>query len=433
MEGKKPKAWRVGRLGRATLLLGVAGATAAGLVLGAGVAQAGVGTDPGGVSLSPATGSTSSSPTWSTNTPCPSTSNGSAVFRIEEGGGNTFSISGTVAGPITSNIAATPLLDPISTIQRLAGLANGGTDELVVYCFSQGGLNGTSVPYMSTYLTISADGTTYSTSSTPPAATATTTTLTASPNPATTGGTITLTATVSDADNSTPAGAVQFEVGGSDIGSPVTVGACTTGTTPTCTATTTTTISTASTYNLSAVFNPNSTSYANSTGNYSETVNPPTSPTSGSEPLAVTVPASGSFTLTVATGTVTLTVNGSSATGALNPVTVSDTRNTFPGWSVSGQESNFTGTPSGTISGDQLGWVPNDTSLGTGVVVGPSVAPGTSPGGLGDTAAVLASATAPNGSGTSVLGAALTLDIPAAAPAGTYAGVMTITAVTSLA
>jgi hypothetical protein len=59
------------------------------------------------------------------------------------------------------------------------------------------------------------------------------------------------------------------------------------------------------------------------------------------------------------------------------------------------------------------------------------VAPG-SPG-LGTTAAVLASATAPLGFGTSVLGANLTLVIPALAFAGPYTGTLTVTAVTALA
>jgi hypothetical protein len=147
----------------------------------------------------------------------------------------------------------------------------------------------------------------------------------------------------------------------------------------------------------------------------------------------VSIPATGSFTLTVATGTVELAVSGTSATGALNPITVSDTRNTYPGWSVSGQTSDFTGSGSaagGTISGNQLGWVPTDTSLGTGAVLGGTVAPA-SPG-LGSTAAVLASALAGGGNGTSGLGANLTLDIPATVAAGPYAGTLTITAITSL-
>jgi phosphate transport system substrate-binding protein len=153
----------------------------------------------------------------------------------------------------------------------------------------------------------------------------------------------------------------------------------------------------------------------------------------GSEPLFVVVPATGSFTLTVATGTVELAASGATAAGALNPITVSDTRNTYPGWSVSGQASDFTGSGSaagGTISGNQLGWTPTETSLGPGAVLGGTVAPA-SPG-LGSTAAVLASALAGGGDGTSALGANLTLDIPASAAAGPYASTLTITAVTSL-
>jgi hypothetical protein len=419
MQGKKPKPTRVGRLARAALLLGVATATASALVLSAGVAHAAVGDEPGDVSLSPTSGATSLTPTWATTVACNTGFQGSAIFRLVEASGATTDISaGTNA--VTTAFSGT-LTASIATLQAADSIA-AGTYELVIVCYSGDSETGTASPEMDTWLTIS--GTSYTTSNTPPAATATSTSLTASPNPATTGGTITLTATVTDSDSSTPAGTVQFEVGGTDIGTPVTVSSGT--------ATTTTTISTAGTYELSAVYSPTSPSYASSTGTYSETVNAPTTPTSGSEPLSVTIGPSGSFTLTVATGTVTLTVSGTSATGALNPVTVSDTRNTFPGWSVSGQESNFTGTTTGaTISGNQLGWVPTDTSLGTGVVLGGTVAPAAP--GLGTTAAVLASATAPNGSGTSVLGANLTLDIPTGQEADTYAGTMTITAVTSLA
>ena len=424
MQGKKPKSLRVGRLGRAALMLGVATATAGALVLGAGAAYAGVGLEPGDVALSPTSGSVNSTPTWATTTGCPAAYQGSAVFRIEEGGGNTFTMSPVVAS-VASPFSGT-LQDPISTIVSLAGLANGGTAELVVYCFSGSSLQGTSSPEMSTFLTLSSDGTTYSTSSTGPAGpTSTTTNLIASPNPAQVGATVTLTATESAADSTNPAGSIQFESGGTDIGTAVAVNSSGV-------ATTTTTFAAAATVTLSAVFTPtNTTGYASSTGTYSETVTT-TNPNSGSEPLQVTIPASGSFTLTVATGTVNLTVSGSNATGALNPVTVSDTRNTFPGWQVTGQESTFNGSGSSagyTISGNQLGWMPSDTSLGTGVTLGPAVTPA-SPG-LGTTAGVLAQAAAPNGTGTSVLGANLTLAIPASAAAGPYAGTMTITAVTA--
>jgi Bacterial Ig-like domain (group 3) len=254
----------------------------------------------------------------------------------------------------------------------------------------------------------------------------TTTVLTASPSPATAAQTVTLTAAVTAANGSSPAGSVQFEAGGTAIGSPVTVSGGM--------ASTTATFAAAGTESLAALFIPECTAaYKSSTGSLSLTVRAAVPPSHGSIPLAVTVPAAGGFTLTVAPGTVTLTVSGSAAASALNPVTVTDDRNTQPGWSVLGQAHDFTGSGSAagsTISGNQLGWVPTSTSLATGAALGPTVAPG-SPG-LGATAAVLASAAAGGGVGTSLLGANLTLAIPPPAAPGPYASTMAVTAITSL-
>jgi hypothetical protein len=164
-------------------------------------------------------------------------------------------------------------------------------------------------------------------------------------------------------------------------------------------------------------------------------VDPP-APYSGAVPLAVQDPPVGTFTLTVdITDTVTLAASGSSATAATTPITVTDTRNAFPGWSVSGQDSGFTGsgTAAGaTIPGDQLGWAPTSTgTLPEGVTLGSPVTPANP--GLGSAPAVLASVHAGigNGSGTTVLGANLTLLIPAPQAAGPYTGTLTITAVDS--
>jgi hypothetical protein len=255
-----------------------------------------------------------------------------------------------------------------------------------------------------------------------PATTATSVTFTASPNPAAEDTTVKLTASISAADGTKPAGTVQFEVDGTDIGSPA-------GITSLGTASTSTTFTSPGIENLSAVYTPTNSNYAGFTATYQEIV---TGPYFNVEPVTVTVPASGSFILTVATGTVNLAVSGATATGVLNPVTVSDTRNTYPGWSVTGQASNFagSGTAAGqTISGNQLGWVPTDTSLGTSVTLGATVTPA-SPG-LGTTAATLASATPGHGFGTSALGANMTLDLPALAFAGSYSDTLTITAVTT--
>jgi hypothetical protein len=126
-------------------------------------------------------------------------------------------------------------------------------------------------------------------------------------------------------------------------------------------------------------------------------------------------------------------VSGATATGALSQITVTDTRNTFPGWAVTGQAADFAGSAAAagaTIPAGQLGWVPTDTSLATGAVLGPTVAPG-SPGLA--TAALLASAVSGRGTGTTLLGADLTLDIPLAAIAGPYTSTLTVTAVTAQA
>jgi hypothetical protein len=426
MNWPKLKSPKVGRLRRTALYLGVAGGLAGGMLLGAVPAHAALGTEPGDLQVVPATGSTSSTPTWATTVGCPTGYQGSALVEEVYSDGATFS---SVSAVVNSNVEALTgaftgsFNVTFSEMQSIGSIPNGGTQEIFVQCASGIGGTGNVQNDMDVWVTYSSDGTTYSTSNTPPQ-TGTTTTLAASPTSATTCQTVTLTATVTDADSSTPAGSVQFEAGGTDIGGTVAV---TDGV-----ATTTTTFPTAGTIALTAVYTPTSSSYATSTGTASETVTTGTGCNTGAEPISVTIPATGTFTLTVPTGTVNLTVSGSTATGALNTISVSDTRNTYPGWSVSGQEANFTGSGTaagGSISGNQLGWAPTDTSLATGAVLGPSVTPA-SPG-LGTTAAVLASAVPGGGVGTSGLGANLTLDIPATAIAGPYAGSMTITAVTT--
>jgi hypothetical protein len=242
----------------------------------------------------------------------------------------------------------------------------------------------------------------------------TTTSLTAWLNPT---ATVTLMAAVSAADGSVPAGAVQFEAGGADIGSPVAVTSGRATTTASVTAETTP-------VTLTAVFTAASSGYLSSAGGYAETLSHP----AGAQSLAG-VAASGTFTVTIASGTVNLTVSGLTATGTLEDITVTDTRSDSPGWSVSGQDSGFTGsgTAAGrSISGDQLGWAPAAVgALQGGATLGGTVAP-VSPG-LGSSAAVLAAAAPGCGAGTNVLSASLTLAIPPSAAAGPYSGTLTIT------
>jgi hypothetical protein len=132
------------------------------------------------------------------------------------------------------------------------------------------------------------------------------------------------------------------------------------------------------------------------------------------------------------------------ATGALNQVTVVDTRDTDPGWTVNGRMGTFTqALPGATISGDELGWTPAKTSdtgavtfsdgstydqtVAAGGIVAPNRPNGT---GLGSSSGkVLGNAVATKGLGIAVLDGALLLWIPITARTGNYTGVLTITAV----
>jgi hypothetical protein len=214
---------------------------------------------------------------------------------------------------------------------------------------------------------------------------------------------------------------VQFEVGGTAIGTPVALDS-------NGVATMTTTFAAAGTQAVSAVFMPlEAAEYNGSVGTVS--VVTVTQSNAIGIMLTTTVAPSGAFTFSVSTSaTITMTVNGNTATGAMNPVTITDTRNTYPGWSVLGQETDFTNPtshPAGDIPGNQLGWAPNGV-LSNGVALGGAVTPAAP--GLGTTAAVLASAPAGTGFGTSTVGAELILAIPPTVPSGAYAGVLTLTA-----
>jgi hypothetical protein len=132
------------------------------------------------------------------------------------------------------------------------------------------------------------------------------------------------------------------------------------------------------------------------------------------------------------------------ASALLNTVTVVDTRDTDPGWTVNGHMGTFTQPlPGAIISGDELGWTPaktSDTGLVTfsdgstydqTVLAGPVVAPNQPNGtGLGSSSGkVLGSAIATKGLGIAVLDGALNLWIPITARTGNYTGVLSITAI----
>ncbi len=154
--------------------------------------------------------------------------------------------------------------------------------------------------------------------------------------------------------------------------------------------------------------------------------------------LEVTVPAApqepaGEFTWTiggtagaVSLGTAQADASAFTASGALKPVTVTDTREGQPAWTINGSVSAFTdGTSS--FPGSNLGWTPAVTSSTVDAVAGLAVAPAT---GSGLSApATLASAPAGHAKGTATIDAALALRLPLSTPAGDYSGVLTLTAV----
>ena len=439
---EKRKWGTAGRLRRGAVLLGVLGLTAGAAVMTtAGSALAAVGTQPGHLALNPPTGPASSTPTASVDEGCPAGFQTSAQISVFQTSGTLVSrFSVTVSSGLTGPFSTT-LDGSIQALFNTAGLGStGGTLEFVMECYTGAGGTGTAQPFQSEFVSLNTTTGQYSTSATNNL-TATTTTLTA-PTTTTVGATVNLSASVTAADSTTPAGTVQFMVNGTNLGTPVAVN---TGgvATP---ATTTTSFPATGSESLSAVFTPTATTYAGSTGTAQTTVQAAGTQTAGTEPVTVTVPQSGTLTVTVAPGTVALspatpaTTPDETASGTLQNVTVTDSRNFVPGWAVSGQESNFTGSgtaATSTISGNALGWTPTAVgSLAGNAVLGATVAPsgantGSTGPGLGTTAAVLAQAHAGNGFGTNVLSANLLLDIPSAALAGPYAGNLTVTFVVS--
>ncbi|QXE34689.1 Ig-like domain-containing protein [Streptomyces sp. GMY02] len=120
--------------------------------------------------------------------------------------------------------------------------------------------------------------------------------------------------------------------------------------------------------------------------------------------------------------------------GALNPVTLTDTRAGNPGWTVSGQVSDFSDGATHAINGQNLGWTPNviDHVSAQTVTAGAKVdaAAGAEPSDSG-TAGLKSSHTLANGKGlgTSHLGADLSLNVPTSTVAGTYTATLTLTAI----
>jgi hypothetical protein len=147
------------------------------LVFAGAALAAGVGTEPGSLSLSAATGALSSTPTWSTTDGCPANFQGSAQLAEFDGSGNLISrISPAVGVGITSAFSGSldgpvgPLLATINgSGQGGITASNPGTEEWAVGCWSLAGATGSSCYSQSLFVSIAAGATTYSTSATAPA------------------------------------------------------------------------------------------------------------------------------------------------------------------------------------------------------------------------------------------------------------------------
>jgi Bacterial Ig-like domain (group 3) len=413
---------RTAKVRRLALMLGLVAATVGIGLVAAIPANAAVGTELGHVSLSPATGPLSTTPTWSADDNCAAPFNVTAFLAA-------YDLSGNQVTGLSANITGAPVAPfggPLQASWQFfidnSILQANTTYEIDVLC---GDVNGTPHAQQYTYVTLGASGGTYTMTNTPPSnGTPTTTSLSVSPSTAAPGDPVNLSATVTP---SNAAGNVQFFDGGTMIGSPVPVSGGTA-------AATVSTLSCGS-HQIIAKFVPTDPNAfgASQSGAQPLTISGSACALQGAETINVAFPSTGAFTFTVSGTPVdlgTATANGSNleATGNLSPATVSDTRNSAPGWSVAGQVGDFSdGTH--TIDGNSLGWTPAVTTQDPAgdVVAGPKVNPGSNPGlkqGSG-----LASAAVNKGAGTTVLGGSLDLVVPSTQNAGSYSATLTLTAI----
>jgi hypothetical protein len=117
-----------------------------------------------------------------------------------------------------------------------------------------------------------------------------------------------------------------------------------------------------------------------------------------------------------------------SATGSINPITVTDTRNTGTPWSLNGQVSDFVDGDK-SFSSKYLGWVPHVLAAGAGAVPGASIVTGYTSGTGLSVSRTLGSGAAGHPLGSTKLGSDLSLKFPIETPKGDYRARLTLTAV----
>ena len=312
----------------------------------------------------------------------------------------------------------------LGTASVAGGVASVSTSALTSGSHS---LTAKFTPSSSTYAVSTSTPVTFTVNAGP--ATPTTTALAVSPATAAEQyATVTLTATVSPAG---AAGSVQFLDGATSLGSvPVSGGAASLS------------VSTLAVGGHSLVATFVSASPALYAGSSSAAIDYQISAFTG-------VSTAETITTTVAAGALVISVDDSQVTlaepalntagdllvtsGALKPVTVTDTRSGNFGWTVSGQVSDFSGGAS-KINGANLGWVPSVVDHATAQVVtaGAAVVPANGvAAGAASSAGLKVSRTlaAGTGLGTAHLGASLSLKAPTSTLPGTYTATLTLTAI----
>lgn len=116
--------------------------------------------------------------------------------------------------------------------------------------------------------------------------------------------------------------------------------------------------------------------------------------------------------------------------GALAPVTVTDSRVSDPGWNVAAQVSDFAADSGASFTGGFLGWSPvvDSSSQDQVVTPGEAVEPGFPSGDGLSVPRPMGSAEPGSGRGSATLGAGLDLEVPLGTDPGVYTAVLTITA-----
>jgi hypothetical protein len=132
-------------------------------VVTTGPALASVASQPGNLTFNPASGAIQSNPTWSTTSGCPTGYVGSAQVSIFKPNGTFLSSISNVAYNVTKPFSG-KLDGSMSAILTFAHVQKGGAIDFVLGCYSAVGATGNFTWVESTRVTLSSDGTSYTTS-----------------------------------------------------------------------------------------------------------------------------------------------------------------------------------------------------------------------------------------------------------------------------